>query len=350
MDMSNIKLRQSRLSEVATRYFGKSRPLIKSAIISSALHLGWQDHKRTSPKSGVTVKFFRPLKRLNLTISLMRLISEIDDVIDAMPPEEKLALGEAKLGNKKSPFLKSNEALFRNYFKAISKLNQTGVISKEESISFSNIYAQLIAQAAKAEISYRDSRNPSDRELITSSNLDVCRCLAAHLLQHITPHEHVCKLAQEGTLSLADLATTFPGTFKLAQLIEMSDDLEDMATDLHNEIQSRIVSPNTFITELSKIDGLYDKHGKIRGELKDFAETHSRSTQNTPFEKAPPIVHRAIKRKEEEAASLLLELPPYQRSVISSLWNNILTSGMRPMSVIEKTRPLHPTTQQNRHR
>ncbi|MEZ5902777.1 MAG: hypothetical protein R3D88_05655 [Alphaproteobacteria bacterium] len=253
----------------------------------------------------------------------------MDDLLDSMPAEKRLALGEVRLGNTPCKFLLNPELGFKKFSDVFEDLEKYGVISTDESYSFTNIFAHFIYEGAKAEIQYKKSKSPEDRKIMTAMNMDLTKALGANILQQFMPSSRIRDNAKKSNLLPNNIWDEFPQAMALSELIEICDDLEDFLVDIKGEIENAIVTPNWVATRLDFRRKIHDQDGNIQPALLKFVKESEKSETRFPFKLSPYFLSAAIRQQQQEMQELVSKISSSQRDVISSWWNNILAKGMK---------------------
>lgn len=300
---------------------------LQTAFMSAALH----GPNATFANSTHIFRSPTFISRLYNLVRLLVLIKKIDDIVDAMPVEERQSLGEATPGNKPSAFIQNPKLDPQDYFKLIQNLDEQGVISSEESYSFSNIYARLLANRTTFETEWKKDHDPSLREKITDSNLRLSQVMAAHIMQHFIPSKEVREASKKGILTENMLEEHHPSPYRLARQCAFCDDLDDLLIDLILEVETGIAVPNWIISRLDQRGALYQDNGKINPAFCQIATKHKDAQRVVPFDVLPSEALEIIAAGERELVSHLATFPATQRVPMQLFWNKIIDSGMRPL-------------------
>ena len=276
---------------------------------------------------------FTFLRRARLLGRLVTLINEIDDVVDNMSAAERLKLGAAKYGNTACDFLKNDRLNPEPYFETIERLDDSGVITRNESVSFSNIYAVLLARSAEVEARLVDGNDFEGREQLTELNMQIVKTLGAHILQHVMPSKLIKEKADDSSLSEDDALEPFPEAMRFGYLIEMCDDLEDFLVDIRREASTGILTPNWIATNLAQGGVLYDSDASVSRDIRLALEKHASSERRVSLCSLPRDVQQAIRSGQDRFLDLAEDLPNMQAGLIKNWWSTLLTNGIKSPAI-----------------
>jgi hypothetical protein len=267
------------------------------------------------------------VKSLQACTQMVRHTDDIDDALDTMPVEKRLQLGAAKPGNAPSDFFRSGGIDLTAYMNMINHHDRMGYMSKEASLSFSNMYSVFFEDYNEAERRLKITGNVAYREKMADINMKISLTLGAHILHYFYPHKLIESQSQESILTYETVLSAYPEAMRMGRLIELCDDLEDLICDIHREYETNICTPNWVVTNLSRKGYFRESrlgfHSEIDHVLKD--QNHqSRSflpsklpivMQETFFDCADDIMHDAMK------------LPPFQKRAIETWCRRIVSRG-----------------------
>ncbi|MEZ5814947.1 MAG: hypothetical protein R3E13_09585 [Alphaproteobacteria bacterium] len=269
------------------------------------------------------------LANQGLMRGLFHLINQIDDIVDEMSAEKRLSMGVSSIGKEPCEFLQNPNVCVPAYHGVIKRMSEQGVLSYEEEVSFSNLYAVLIQEGAHAEIDYLASYSVADRQKMTEANLKLCEVLRGHLLQHYVAEPEVTAIAKNEGLSHADVCRVFPKASKLGRMGEMVDDLEDFLTDFEHEVTTGIPSPNSILCKLHEAENFCDSEGQVSEVLLNFLRKNQSNPDVIQYENYPDILKQAITSLGDDYFEKAYELGMVHRDFMVTWWRATLQDGMR---------------------
>lgn len=300
--------------------------LLSTAFLAAGAH---SDNVRIFNTASI-YNGFNFLRGFRLLVRLVTCINEIDDIVDNLPAEERLKLGEATLGNTACGFLKNERLSLAPYFETVRRLDRAGIISENESISFSNIYATLLTQSAEVEANLEHGNDFEGRKKLTKLNMKTAQILGAHVLQHAMPSSAIKEKADNSNLSAEDALEAFPEAMRFGYLIEMCDDLEDFLVDMKREVNTGIKTPNWIATSLAKSGVLYAPDTTdIVPELQTALREYGSNAKSVPFDSLPKNLKQAIMAGQQHLLDSAASLPNMQRKLIQMWWDTLLSSGIQ---------------------
>ncbi len=306
------------------KFNSSSRMVFAAALFSTndASNSGlswWHVGKQTS----------KMIANRHLMKSLFHLINEIDDIVDGMSADERLAAGDADVGNTMSQFLMNEDVCVPAYHETIKKIGESGLVSYEEEVAFSNLYAVLIREGARAEKQHLLTGSVRSREGVTEANLRLAEVVGVHVLQHGVANPEVQSLSKERGLLYGDIPRIFPDAAALSRLAEMIDDMGDVFVDLENEIKTGIIAPNTVLCKLHARGNLYDNDGNLNPEMAAFYERHKNDRETILFHQYPEILQEAMGDLGDDFMSRAATLSPRHRDFLTLWWDVTVEDGLR---------------------
>lgn len=265
----------------------------------------------------------------HLMKSLFHLINEIDDIVDGMSADERLAVGDAHVGNTMSPFLMNEDVCVPAYHEVIKKIGESGLMSYEEEVAFSNLYAVLIREGARAEKQHLLTRSVRSREGVAEANLRLAEVVGVHVLQHGVANPEVQSLSKGRGLFYGDIPRIFPEAATLSRLAEMIDDMGDVFIDLESEIKTGIIAPNTVLCKLHARGDLYVPEGKLNPEIAAFYERHKNDPSTILFHQYPEVLQEAIRDLQDDFVTKAATLNPRHREFVTLWWDVTVEDGLR---------------------
>ncbi|MBL4804448.1 MAG: hypothetical protein JKY71_06240 [Alphaproteobacteria bacterium] len=265
----------------------------------------------------------------DLMFSLFHLVKKIDDIVDEMDPDRRLGLGEAREGNTPCEFISNGEVCMPQYDIAMRKISQAGVLSYEEEVAFSNVYAVLIREGARASKLYQQTGDAQARRRITEANHRLAEVLGVHILQHCVATEAVRDLAKERGLLYGDICKHFPKAAKLSRMAEYIDDMRDVFIDLEHEIDTGIVAPNIVLCRLDERGALYDEQGELQREIREFVAANKQNPHVISYDAYPQSLRDTIDDLRNEYREHAFSLGPIHRDLMLTWWRVTEKEGLR---------------------
>ena len=295
---------------------------------AAALYLTGDTLKNGASLYHISKQTMAMLENRKLMSNLFHVIGVIDDIVDGMTPQERLAAGAAIEGNTPCEFLNNQDVCVPAYHRLIQKIADIGLLSYEEEVAFSNLYAVLIHEGAKAELDFLESPSPQNRQKINDANLKLAEIIGIHVMQHCVRDKEITSRARASGLSYDDAMQLFPRAGQLSRLAEVIDDLRDVFIDLLREKQTGIISPNTILTKLYEKGSGYAPNGKLQREMHDFLMRHMNDPHSIPYEIYPEPLKRAINAVQDEFFTEAYTLNPIHRDVMITWWRVAQDQGL----------------------
>lgn len=265
----------------------------------------------------------------DLMFSMFHLVKKIDDIVDEMDPDQRLALGEAREGNTPCEFIRNGDVCMPAYDKAMRGMAQAGVLSYEEEVAFSNVYAVLIREGARASKVYQETGAARSRQIITEANHRLAEVLGVHILQHCVAEERTKQLAQERGLQYGDIPRLFPKAARLGRMAEYIDDMRDVLIDLEHEAETGITAPNIVLCKLFERGELYDQDGALTRGMQNFLLAHRNNPEIVPVDQYPQCLKDVIDGLREEYRTHAFKLGPMHRDLMLTWWRVTEAEGLR---------------------
>ncbi|MFK7839305.1 MAG: hypothetical protein AB8B83_03150 [Bdellovibrionales bacterium] len=273
----------------------------------------------------------RSVQHKQTILDLFEAVKKVDNIIDEMPVEKRLALGEAKIGAEPCEFLLGLDKYVPEYFQAIDQLEDLGVISRKESMAFSNLYAVLIREGATAEIAYMRTGNVADRKKHVECNLRVVEMLGCHAVQNALGIPKVTEASQKGELSYEIATQTLPNITLISRLIEILDDIQDVLIDASVEERTGIITPNKILCrveeELQKLDLVTAEF--LKAQFLRFIAENKENPETIYLEDYPTILREAMNKERQEFFRLSDRQHFMNRSFLRSWWSVCEDDGLR---------------------
>ncbi len=206
------------------------------ALFAIALYFSGDCADKGYSRPAVLAKTMKALTQKGSLKDLVCAINEIDDIVDDMPPEQRLRIGKALLGVEPCEFLLNEKVCVPSYFAAARKLAGSRVLSMSEEMAFSNLYAHLIQQGAKAEIEYARTGAIADRARVVDLNEQLCEASGIHIIHHLQSDEAIrAAVFDTQQLSPDQMEAAMPKAALTCRLAERCDDVRDFFTDFETE-------------------------------------------------------------------------------------------------------------------
>lgn len=265
----------------------------------------------------------------DLMFSLFHLVKKIDDIVDEMDATQRLGIGEAREGNTPCDFIGNGIAVMPEYDIAMRKMSQSGVLSYEEEVAFSNVYAVLIREGARATKVYEETGCARSRQLVTEANHRLAEVLGVHILQHCVADKQIGALAKERGLLYGDVPRLFPKASRLSRMAEYIDDMRDVLIDLEHEAQTGIVSPNIVLCKLHEQGALYTADGLFTPEIEAFLLGHAGNPQVVSPDGYPQSLKNVIEVLGDEYRGHAFKLGAVHRDLMLTWWHVTEKEGLR---------------------
>lgn len=268
-------------------------------------------------------------ERLKHLKTLIMAAKKIDDTVDAMKPDDILSAGEAPLGTAISPFINNKNVCPPAYLQALEKLIEMGAISADEGISVSNYLAAQIRRRAEAEIRFNVTLNPSEREIMTETNMRLSAAYASFLFRCLLGNQKEVVIHSDADYDV--LTERYPQLTIVLRLGQMVEDLRDLLIDMSAELQHSIRSPNWIITHAVNDGNYLNADGAMHTPLASFVAEFEKVRQPASFKQLPVSLQRTIERAYTEYAQTLSPVcSPLLRTFFHSFWRNSLSQGFHP--------------------
>lgn len=320
---------QSAVGEGFSSLLSRHWTAAKGVLALTFLAAGAHDNRTGLFSTAALSQTTRTVLHAGLFKRMISLINKIDDVVDNMTAEQRLALGTAELGNEPCAFLQSPELGLAEYFGTIDAMDAARIISAQESYSFGNIYCSLLYQGAEAEMAFRETGAPEARQVMTESNMQIAQVLGGHILHHFIPDREIKEKAKDSALTPNDVMAAYPAAMRLGYMIEMCDDLGDFFTDMEREAATGILSPNWIATDLAVQGQLYAADGGLNPVLSNFLVAHHSNPGPLSFTTAPEPVRLAVEKGQQDMLQRAATLPPFEAQSIMIIWDSIKKAGLK---------------------
>ncbi len=267
------------------------------------------------------------LSHAGLISRLVNQIDDLDDLFDAMTPQEKLALGSVELGARISEFLDSLEIRETGYIQLSQEIERSGLLAPGEQMSFSNMHALLVLQQAQAQLDYKRNPSAEARKRMLDADMGLAQSTCIHTLEFLKAHPDVGAAVKDG-LSLDDAASVYPVVARMAVLLELCDHLEDFIVDMSDELRKGIIAPSWIAGKLQERAQLLDNTGAIYWYLRAFILSRDFKEHNIAIDDLPKPVQEVIQDVEKDYMALAKTLPPYYRHFMMLCWHARKEEGM----------------------
>jgi hypothetical protein len=309
---------------------GESTPsVVRYAVIMSTV-LGMSEEKSSSRLSRVSLsQLFTAACNYKSILGLAHSISELDDVLDAMAPEDIISLGEAQYGDDLSPFLESQTIRSSTYHGRVNRLVSADILPQSIQNSFSNIYAVLVKRHAQAALDYKNNNNLNEkRALMTKLDMQLAQATLIHVAEHFKGRIKFSDTVPNCVLSFQKMASFYPHAAKIGMLFEMGDHLSDFLTDIRHEIETGLAVPNWIATKLHGKGQLLNSRKQVGLQITSLLDDAS-DAGFVGEDKQPDIVRAVIAEGEKEYYSWASTLPNFSRDLMCAFWHVRKLEGMK---------------------
>ncbi len=342
--MGQDRLRQTFLQKALDFTLGESLKFNggERAVFAAALFLTGDALGNGASVYHVLKQTAHMLENRKLMVLMFHLINGIDDIVDEMTAHERMAAGSSHEGSTPCEFLRNEDVCIPAYHQVIERIAKQGLLSYEEEISFSNLYAVLIQEGAMADLDYSASPTPQNRQNISELNLKLAEVVGVHVLQHCVQNEAITEKAKLSGLSYDDIIQNFPRAAHLCRMSEYIDDMRDIFVDLEREAETNIPSPNVILTKLYENGKGYNADGGLGLEMQSFLKAHRKDRAVIHFDNYPECLKEAVQDVGDEYFEEAYKMNPLHRDFMITWWrataDNGICSSFHPDVVEKKTR------------
>jgi hypothetical protein len=222
------------------------------------------------------------LKNTSTVFEALRdIVSDIDDVIDALSPEEFLNAGKIHLGKKPSPFIQNRNVVSDQVWNIWRRLDKAHIMPMELTILYANLLAYAVEQEKLA--CFEGRRDDAAKAHVALSA--VCGCNSATLFNPIAS-QFLVDLNLDTSFTIENLREFMPSAYALGAVVQIYDDLADLCKDVVEEANKNIISPNI-------VFNLCTQRGERQTALDYFSSTHMPENEFISKDVLPSVIRDA---------------------------------------------------------
>lgn len=215
----------------------------------------------------------RALYHLPTAWRLKLSVIKLDGIVDEVPADWILSLGNATLGPQVSPFLQSllDDGDINNF----NRFVVDGLISQNEMHSFINLLAYKVHRQAQLITLYEQEQIIEKkgllREQVACENIEITGTCFAMMTHFIKKDKRVLDVVSQETqneLTYDIIKTIYPNSTKIGELSQIEHDTLEFRYDLQREPLIGKICPNYFLAHLEKRGIL----SEVREEINNLPE------------------------------------------------------------------------------
>ncbi|MCG6881694.1 MAG: hypothetical protein LJE96_21430 [Deltaproteobacteria bacterium] len=225
---------------------------------------------------------FKLLKNVSILFAALRdIVSDVDDVIDELSPEEFLNAGKIHLGKNPSPFIENRNVVSDEVWHIWRRLDNAGVMPIELTILYANLLAYAVEQEKLA--CFEGRRDDAAKAHVALSA--VCGCNSATLVNPLAS-QFLADLNLGTSFTIEKLRELMPSAYALGTVVQIHDDLTDLCKDVVEEANTNIISPNF-------VFNLCTQRGERKTALDYFSSPHMPEKQFIARNVLPSVIKDA---------------------------------------------------------
>ncbi len=267
-----------------------------------------------------------------MVYNLAKITKEIDDAVDGMPPS-KVAAEDFSIGpNGLCRFLENTNYVPTAYMENMNRLVDVGVITKDASIGYSNLFCLMIKDRADVQVALEKTASPEVRLAMATNNLrfaSVFGCLFFGLSKPMAEGY----FAERGGVTFDSVREAYPNIYTINALGQMLDDMRDVIIDLNEEVETLTVSPNIFLANAMTTP---DARAEILSFQRDVSLSGAKEVHMgdlpRPLKKSFDTVGAQFANGVDEVRSAV------SRVILGTFWRNTSSEGFKTSAALQLVR------------
>jgi hypothetical protein len=171
--------------------------------------------------------------------ALRDIVSDIDDVIDELSPEEFVNAGEIHLGKIPSSFIQNRNVVSDEVWNVWRRVDDANIMPIELTILFANLLAYAVEKEKLA--CFEGRRDDAAKAHVALSA--ACGCNSAALVNPLIS-QFLVNLDLDTSFTIERMRELMPSAYALGAVVQIHDDLTDLCKDVVEEANTNIISPN----------------------------------------------------------------------------------------------------------